>query len=644
MSNQINYRQPFFSQISDSLFILKIGSEAEEIDVGIYENEFVQVENSSLVEKYLIYNENLEYQEMFEMMDMSRIPPPYAIVDDVIYMGFDFHPVLNSIFSTEDIPPLESVPDLQSSFAETSLSNLTVGYDMGNNLLTEVFSVSGIPVVSLSSPTIGHAEPWPGFLEYTGLRNYRENTVPLVLVNDSLLVFHFQAIGDHSLNGLQDLSTSTGQVGLGVVKKNLETGETEMTAMGASGKNIFTYGLYPSENPNTYYRTGFVQGENIPFNQAGENFPFAPDNNSGVAFFAKDNVNGTTEWVVPLFSFINQLYGSSSGSEPNNNAGFRNRCKFGSPIEFSEKVYIPLRTQFRVSNGNENQPEPDSLIFTDFFGQQTTTNPYLPLIASNGDVDSLFRVEQPLSCIKVIDNMGVPERVLKFIDKTHVFNSFPMAYQNKLFATGDSLAWINYYNLESDTTYQLINATTSELADTIALDLPAGKGVFLLWLDESLNILDTWIFPSGSQADNDILQISHIHPMSGDSIFVQGHIPQGSTTTLDIFGSSPPETYNLSKGFFAIYGEGEPVSTDEKSPAKELSIYPNPAKSSIQITGITESGELRIFDISGRLVISKRVLPQGEPARLDISALSPGVYTAVFRGATTSGAGKFVKQ
>ncbi|MFN2428471.1 MAG: T9SS type A sorting domain-containing protein [Cryomorphaceae bacterium] len=622
--------------------MFKVRYGADEIDVGLFESDYVPIQNTDLSEKYLIYNQNLEFQEMFELMDMTRSLPPIQLRGDKLYLGFDIAHFLLFLIPPYQIPELEALPPLQSDFEQTSISNMVLSYDLVEDELSEVFSVSGLELVTSPSAGYGLNEPWSGLVNYSGLGTYRFESAPMVVLNDSLMVFNFHAYGTHNLNGLQNLSTSNNQISLGIVNKNLATGETEITALGASGKNLITYGLFPSEVPDSYFRLGFVQGENVPFNQAGEVFPYSPDVNTGVVFLARDNSEGNTEWAVPLYSYTNQLYGTLATPELPNNANFKAGPDLGAPIELSGNVYVPERSRFRLTNGNDDQPEPDSLIFTDFFGVQTTNHPYIQGYNNSGDPES-WRIEKPQSTIRVIDSGGNPSRILKFTDNSlKAIGSWPDF--NHLFRLGDSLVWVNQYKNAADTSFQIINATSANMADTFDLDLPAGQGVFLLWLNENLSIVDTWIFPYENASADFAFEINHVQSIHSDSILVQGRYESGTSLNLDIFGDSPWETYDAAGGFIAVYGDGEPVSTRENSPAKELAIYPNPAKSSIQITGITESGEFQIFDISGRLVISERVLPRGEPARLDISALSPGVYTAVFRGATTSGAGKFVKQ
>ena len=58
---------------------------------------------------------------------------------------------------------------------------------------------------------------------------------------------------------------------------------------------------------------------------------------------------------------------------------------------------------------------------------------------------------------------------------------------------------------------------------------------------------------------------------------------------------------------------------------EQINVYPNPSDEYIRIDGLSESGNLSVFDLSGRVVLSLSVEP-GET--IDIQSLSSGEYTA----------------
>ena len=67
-----------------------------------------------------------------------------------------------------------------------------------------------------------------------------------------------------------------------------------------------------------------------------------------------------------------------------------------------------------------------------------------------------------------------------------------------------------------------------------------------------------------------------------------------------------------------------PQSTNEVN--KTLTMFPNPAISSVSITSAHKIDLIRVFDISSRIFIQQA--PNINNAVLDISKLSKGLYTA----------------
>lgn len=70
------------------------------------------------------------------------------------------------------------------------------------------------------------------------------------------------------------------------------------------------------------------------------------------------------------------------------------------------------------------------------------------------------------------------------------------------------------------------------------------------------------------------------------------------------------------------------IQENEKSQLEDISIYPNPAKHtlSINLSRIEKAVDLRITDISGKLVMSKTNVQTGTIQQLNIAALSNGFY------------------
>ncbi|MBN2519083.1 MAG: T9SS type A sorting domain-containing protein [Bacteroidales bacterium] len=106
-------------------------------------------------------------------------------------------------------------------------------------------------------------------------------------------------------------------------------------------------------------------------------------------------------------------------------------------------------------------------------------------------------------------------------------------------------------------------------------------------------------------------------------------------TNSDVF--DPPYTYSLDTSYDvkslltnSTYGAGntkqypdEPDNIIYTKNDTEIEIYPNPAGSSLQIKGIEGSARFMLFDLNGKLIITKEVFANEIIA---VDALSQGVY------------------
>ncbi|MFN8299192.1 MAG: YCF48-related protein [Chitinophagales bacterium] len=89
-------------------------------------------------------------------------------------------------------------------------------------------------------------------------------------------------------------------------------------------------------------------------------------------------------------------------------------------------------------------------------------------------------------------------------------------------------------------------------------------------------------------------------------------------------------------------GGGDWLGVDEPPAEPVIAVYPNPAKSNLQVTGITGAMQAQVFSIDGRLV-KELWLDKGEN-EIDISALSTGLYVLQLKSGTQQVVRKFVKE
>ncbi len=77
----------------------------------------------------------------------------------------------------------------------------------------------------------------------------------------------------------------------------------------------------------------------------------------------------------------------------------------------------------------------------------------------------------------------------------------------------------------------------------------------------------------------------------------------------------------------AVFGGPEVITSIPKNPdhSSDLKIYPNPASESIRIQSTEPIHDIKIYDITGRLILHK----EGNTEFLDVSLLASGIYTVI---------------
>jgi hypothetical protein len=73
-----------------------------------------------------------------------------------------------------------------------------------------------------------------------------------------------------------------------------------------------------------------------------------------------------------------------------------------------------------------------------------------------------------------------------------------------------------------------------------------------------------------------------------------------------------------------------------------ITLYPNPASNQLWLNNLAENSSIRIYDISGRVVLQKEAGSSSE--RLDISNLSDGIYSISILNKNTNAMSKFIKR
>lgn len=161
-------------------------------------------------------------------------------------------------------------------------------------------------------------------------------------------------------------------------------------------------------------------------------------------------------------------------------------------------------------------------------------------------------------------------------------------------------------------------------ATTISASIAAGNGLTVLLNNNSTNAISySWNFGDGQTST----QANPTHMYAAPGTYV---------ITLTAFG--PCDTLTTTLTFIA-----NNVSNEEFENAR-LNVYPNPAVESVNIEFDGEFNDLKVFDITGKLIYIQSLEMNIGIVNISVSDLNPGIYTVVLMGDSGSKAVKFVKK
>ena len=157
-----------------------------------------------------------------------------------------------------------------------------------------------------------------------------------------------------------------------------------------------------------------------------------------------------------------------------------------------------------------------------------------------------------------------------------------------------------------------------------------------------------WTFGDGQSSN--LRNPSHHYQSFGNyevCLTITDSILNCNITFCDTIGMDSLGNLNKSSGF-GIEVRNPVVTSIEENEVKALdkvSIYPNPAKNliSVDLRGLEETVNIKLLDLSGRVIQSKVNVQNGSINRLDISTLSEGFYLLSIEGANDRRVEKIVK-
>jgi len=621
LKTQVNYNRALQYHPLDSIYSWVFSDPGESVDISLLPNSPPYEVNSGYLATHAIYDVNLNPIHSFKIIQGS---PYYEFIkkegEKYIYNS-------NPILGIWPEGPFTSLPPLSGDYPNTSFTGYgTLLFNAEEDpALTIPFQLDWFyPGVYTINP---HANPY--FTQ--AVQFYGQNEAKAAYLNDNHIITTITMLDDVVLNWEDTLSFGDNQWGTLWLKINPITGDYIATPMVSNNGSVIPLTVFPSENNDFIYRTGTLNGYNLQVSPDGSIWENSPEDSLYHTFIVKENTNGEQEWIRELFAY-NDTWSDTAPAQ----CGIFYYEQTPSLLELNNQVFLSNAIQISSVAG-------DSIYFRDFDGTESL-HP-LPEESEPNFGGIAFAART----VYQIDDQGAGVRTLRqslpFFNQNELNYSYTRS-KPYLFKVKDVLGWSNTYRSLTDTTVYFLKNDLNGTVDSMAVNLPAGKGAYILWLDSDLNILETTNIPFSSPDYLIGVQITDASLFRNDTLLIMGTIKNGTTTSLDPEGLAEDITYMGTNSFVGFYTPPSILSVaNPKSPmVTSLKIYPNPSNHFITVKSEFLAGaEYEVYDLSGKILL-KGSFSNSNSALLNIEKLRSGMYILKITGADgRSIAEKFLK-
>lgn len=575
-------------------------------DIGVW-NEYIinrEVEGVEYIGAKLLYSNNLDPQDrVFYQTSHSNYNG--APGTDRILLNFNKSPAVNT--NETDFLTYPAIEDYPSP---TYGQNIFLAYDVDSEILNGVLNFSG-PVLESSG---NQPEPFSGYKEAVNYLSVdRECAQNTAMVNDSVMIAYVMLYDDEqTVNNTEVFSNFGQEINLLRIQVNLNTNEFSIEQIGSSSGSQHLLHVSSTRYASAVYRMGIVRGPGTPISVSGAEIEMSPNDSLYHVYMTKESIAGQTEWLTELYAYNNVYPDTVPDSLWINKLFVQNQLT--SVVEKDDFLYVSAA--FR-----SEAPLNDSLFYRDFMGQDHLYAHFSPWFNPMPEAHQIPFSESRIYKINTDGNVLGKLRTKYMVGQ---YTNATYSQETKLIEIGNRMAWLQAYEALNDTTMTYAYSSQDGSQQNTMIDLPAGKGIVIIWLDDDLQILDHWVIPF----ENDISQgmrINSIVPYHGDTLIIQGVLNENTTTDLNPFGQSETIEVDELSSFFAFYSvPGIFTRTKRHQSLFPIKIYPNPATQSIGLSGLQSgSTKYRIVDLTGRL------LKQGsidEDRKISVANLASGMY------------------
>lgn len=575
------------------------------MDVGIWEETFIpQPDDSEFNYSMLLYSSDFDHEATI-FFDRTGVSSIGANTAGRTVMNFN----TNTNFISMPPADMDISPPISSYPATTFGRHVYLQYDSSSEAITGILNISA----DIQSPSEPLAQPYNGFHEATytlsGFGFDRRATI----CQDSLLITYIRLFGEQVVNETDTFSPIGGQIDLLRLESNLNSGMYTAHQIGSyTGSHQLLHFASASPSSSKSERVGIVRGNNTPISVLGSEVDMEPNDSLYHVYITRENSAGETEWLTELYAYNNTYPDTLTGNSGLSGLDARN---------FIYSIVYRESSLFVSSGFTAYSHMDDTLYYRNFKGQDH--------FFEHGKHSSVYdywdEIKMSLSESRIyrLDNNG---NVTGKLSVDYDINGYMLTvsyHWDRLFEVGDSLAWIRAYYSENDTSIAYTYTPAEGSEETIYTDLPAGKGVVLLWLNDDLEILGHSVMPLEGTGK---MNIKGVLPFSGDTLLIYGSIAQGATVDLEMFDDESDTFVSADQwiSFMAFYSGSGPVAAPVEEFVPEIKIHPNPAKDHISVRGRhPHRTAYTIHDLTGRLVQGGNLDANGD---IRISELNAGMY------------------
>lgn len=540
-------------------------------------------------EAFIFYGSDLGVIGKIDFNQTPIINKSISAFGEDVLMFFGSNSTLND--------PLLSFPAIENQSGNEGSEFRLIRVSPTQNTASELMDIRSFTPSSNSMP-------YPGYRDATATSTViPQGFATATLVNQGLHISALSLDTEQHLNGTLEFSPLLEHAGYLWLSTDLQTGVTEGIPIVSSAGNHSSYAMYAGYNGQSLAHFGVVRGHDVKVSPSGPHWMTFLGDSLYYTYVSKLGSDGALEWITAI-SGLNNKINDTISTIPGDSFLAQLATSIYGYFPFQDYSVFNYRTFSRLALG-------DSLLYIDIWGEEN--------MVANATLNILDQVALDRIAITKVSDAGAPLVELSAnLPKTANFVT-------DIFDFGEHIAWTFNHESLNDTTYAFSYKEGAGAGQILPVDLPAGIGASILWLDHDLKIQDHWVIRV-EEGSTGRINIRGVSPFGTDTILIQGVCKGNVISSFEIGTSSELQELSTNDGFMAFYHQQGFLNTlDQPSMLPYSKVFPNPSKGELHLQA-SQGGHIQswaIFDISGRVVLS------GKAAETDVDIhlnVPNGVY------------------